>query len=334
MINNFRRLFSKQTIFVFFVFISFRVVYSVDEVVTSQQKPLFSNLKWPSAFYIFDIDDNLFSLPTKIILFHKETNEEVPVSTREYAQIRKLIGNEGKWKNLEIRRDDLTGSFRYFRSNGTENYFLRDILWAIKNQNPSDWLGPSFKTFLSAITEEESAKKVYFLTARGHHPEEILQGIGVLLEIISAKTNIQFYLPPVENVFCIGGVPNLSLAKAEKLIEIIKRVNLFPIDSQAPKVLNAEGTKRELLHLIGFSDDDDFTLNNAQISLSPVLKNYPNVKFTLWDSSKMPITGRVIVPDLGTRPLFTEEYGEFVYDIKTLELTREILDPDSCQSNL
>src|SRR3989344_4685643 len=50
----------------------------------------------------FDLDDNVFNMPTKIILFEKDTKKEKAVSTSEFARIREKIGKEGPWQNYEI----------------------------------------------------------------------------------------------------------------------------------------------------------------------------------------------------------------------------------------
>src|SRR5688572_7084977 len=44
----------------------------------------------------FDWDDNIFFMPTKIRLYHKETGEDVGVSTADFALIREEIGKPGK----------------------------------------------------------------------------------------------------------------------------------------------------------------------------------------------------------------------------------------------
>ncbi|MBI3555949.1 MAG: hypothetical protein HY074_06785 [Deltaproteobacteria bacterium] len=84
--------------------------------------------------YNFDWDDNAFFMPTKIVLFNKKTGAEHPVTTGEFAEIRAHVGKDGEWTDYEIRLDDSTGSFRYFRE-GTQgqNYFLLDAAEGLKD---------------------------------------------------------------------------------------------------------------------------------------------------------------------------------------------------------
>ncbi|MBI3543165.1 MAG: hypothetical protein HY075_07820, partial [Deltaproteobacteria bacterium] len=61
--------------------------------------------------------------------FDKSTGKEREVSTGEFALIREKLGKEGEWANYEVRGDDRTGSFRYFREGARgQNYFLLDAL--------------------------------------------------------------------------------------------------------------------------------------------------------------------------------------------------------------
>ncbi len=272
--------------------------------------------KWASSFYIFDIDDNLFKLPTKIVVFEKSSGREVYVSTGDYSKIREQIGKAGIWRHFEIRGDDKTGSFRYFRPKENGNYFLDDILRALKESSPEHWVGPSFETLLSVLTDPELAKRVFFLTARGHDSEEVLEGIDKLLSYYRNKLGVKFYLPPRENIYCIGSVPKPAQAKADRLREIVSRINDMPIDFEAPKVLNVAGTAQESLHLVGFSDDDGLNQKLAEETMAKFLGSMPHVKFTLWDSSRSPATGKVLIPGGLSRPLKPVEFEEFISNLE------------------
>jgi hypothetical protein len=261
------------------------------------------------AFYIFDIDDNLFRLPTKIILFEKGSGKEHPVSTQEYAEIRELVSKPGTvWENYEIRTDSGASSFRHFRPSPEGNYFLDDLMLAIKSGS-DDWLGPSFDTFMRTLESPTLAQNVYFLTARGHDPEEVLEGIVYLLAHYTAKTGKKYYPPQLRNIHCNGRTPE---RKAEVLQEILLEINAVPFSPEAPRVLNAWGAKRELLHLVGFSDDDPFNRRVAEAEIAKFLPQTPNLKFTLWNSSQKPVYGEVLIPGGGKRRLLPEEAQEFV----------------------
>ena len=67
------------------------------------------------SFYFFDFDDNIAFLTTSLVIFHKKTGEELFLSSSDWTLYHSKIGTEGQYKDFEIRHDDKTGSFRYFR---------------------------------------------------------------------------------------------------------------------------------------------------------------------------------------------------------------------------
>ncbi len=70
------------------------------------------------SFYFFDLDDNVMFLDTKIFIFHRETGEELALSTGEFAAVSRIIAKPGPLEQYETRLDDATGSFRRFRDLG------------------------------------------------------------------------------------------------------------------------------------------------------------------------------------------------------------------------
>jgi hypothetical protein len=83
---------------------------------------------------MFDLDDNLFYLNTKIPIdkFKYGKWKKIYLSTREFAEIRDN-------KNYRLRKD----SFYYFGDHPEKNYLFEDIKKALKDEN----FGLSFKTF-------------------------------------------------------------------------------------------------------------------------------------------------------------------------------------------
>src|SRR4051812_5783435 len=76
----------------------------------------------------FDWDDNIAFMPTKIVLFDKQTGTELEISTGEFADVRNEVGKSGKYAGYETRDNPVTGSFKYFRDGTSQNYFLQDII--------------------------------------------------------------------------------------------------------------------------------------------------------------------------------------------------------------
>lgn len=139
------------------------------------------------SFYFFDFDDNVAFLATPLVLFHKVTGEELPISSGQYAQEHMRIGKRGMYENHEIRWDDKTGTFRNFRDH--QNYelqrlgmkrqvFLDDVAHALGLPD-FHWKGPSWSCFYHATFNQ---RPVSVITARGHNPETIVHGVDLFVQ--------------------------------------------------------------------------------------------------------------------------------------------------------
>jgi len=115
-------------------------------------------------YYAFDWDDNIVSMPTKIILKNSE-GDEVGMSTTDFAEHRHDIGK----KDFNYDGDTIVGyaenPFRNFRVEG-DKQFLIDAMRAE--------VGPAFDDFRESIN---NGSIFAIITARGHNPETIKQGI-------------------------------------------------------------------------------------------------------------------------------------------------------------
>jgi hypothetical protein len=56
-------------------------------------------------FYFFDIDDNLFFLPTNLYLWNAERRTEQPISSDDFARIQNDLGRAGKWQARAVREE-------------------------------------------------------------------------------------------------------------------------------------------------------------------------------------------------------------------------------------
>lgn len=115
-------------------------------------------------YYAFDWDDNIVSMPTKILLKNDE-GEEVGMGTEDFAHYRKDIGV----KDFEYQGNTIVGfsddPFKNFRTEG-DKQFLIDVMKA----KP----GPAFDDFREAIN---NGSIFAIITARGHNPETIKQAV-------------------------------------------------------------------------------------------------------------------------------------------------------------
>ena len=91
------------------------------------------------SFYLFDIDDNLLFLPTRVYLWNAETRKEMPLSSAEYAKVQNDLGRTGQWASWAVGPE----TFRDFRdtpgATADQQPFVRDVRDAIARSTP--WRG-------------------------------------------------------------------------------------------------------------------------------------------------------------------------------------------------
>ncbi len=111
-------------------------------------------------YYAFDWDDNIVTMPTKIIL-KDEDGDEIGMSTEDFADYREIIGKEP----FEYDGHKIVGysddPYRFFRTSG-DKQFIVDAITA----KP----GPAWPDFVEAIN---NGSIFAIITARGHKPEVI-----------------------------------------------------------------------------------------------------------------------------------------------------------------
>jgi len=115
-------------------------------------------------YYAFDWDDNIVSMPTKIILKNSE-GDEVGMGTEDFAEHRHDIGKKDFKYNGETIVGYAENPFRNFRVEG-DKQFLVDAMRAIP--------GPAFDDFRESIN---NGSIFAIVTARGHNPETLKQGV-------------------------------------------------------------------------------------------------------------------------------------------------------------
>jgi len=119
-------------------------------------------------YYAFDWDDNIMYMPTKIIVL-SENEEEVPMSTEEFAEHRHQIGVEP----FDFKGTKVVGfapdSFRFFGIKGDKKFAV-DVLTAP--------VGPAWNDFIECV----NAGSIFaIITARGHNPNALKDGIYNLI---------------------------------------------------------------------------------------------------------------------------------------------------------
>ena len=127
-----------------------------------------SDLDKSRSFYLFDIDDNLLFLPTRLYLWNAERKEEKSIDSGEFARIQNELGRAGQWQAWSTRPD----TYRDFRDRpgipAEQQPFIADLVKAI--DGAANWRGPSWPLLLHVAKNQRA---IAMVTARGHEPTTI-----------------------------------------------------------------------------------------------------------------------------------------------------------------
>ena len=227
------------------------------------------------SFYFFDFDENIAFLATPTFIFHQTTGQEVELSSREFIAHANQLGKSGPYKDYAIDLDSKKGTFRCFRDHdigwlekifGKKQKFLSDIAAAL-GQPELSWKGPSWDYFYHAVF---NSRPISLITARGHHPETIKEGIRILVK--------GRHLPYEPNY--LGGYPVShpeilqQLGGVEGDIPMLKRKALRQSVADAMLLYGANPH-----HRFGISDDDPKNLKWIMDEMVELKKQYPDNSF-------------------------------------------------------
>lgn len=214
----------------------------------------------------YDLDDNLFYMPTKIVFFAKDSQsemKEILVTTGTFAKARNCQGSfkikvkqidnafiecENREPGVEVDLQNYQiiseneASFKFFRDDNT-NHFLTDLKQAVSEEK----FGPSFKDFQEHCADKNSAKNVKIITARGQSPKTIYEGMLFL-----QSQGLIKYTPRLENIIPVSYKylePKEFRASASSPQEAKMRVLVSVLDE-------IEKRPHAVSSSFGFSDDD------------------------------------------------------------------------------
>jgi hypothetical protein len=249
--------------------------------------------------FAFDWDDNIFEMPTKIMLYDKTTKAEKGVSTEDFALIRSSIGKEGtEWANFELRTSP-DGSLRFFgdQSSDGKARFSKDVSLAM-NTKGYHWQGPVWNDFVAAMASLKTSRHTWIITARLHAPTTIhgalvgLQGKGLIKTVLPAQniwavSNEGFdrdFKREFKREAPEGGASDPSARKAAVMESILDGINKTSMPNDAPETIDVDGQGKRRQHLWGFSDDDFGNFSKAKSVLQKGVDagRWPNVKITLF----------------------------------------------------
>lgn len=243
------------------------------------------------SFYFFDFDDNIAILSTPIFIFHKESGHEIPLSSREFAETHRHIGITGPYKEYKVDFDDEVGSFRSFRDRdmgllervvGKKQSFVEDLGQAL-GMPDYVWKGPSWDCFYHAVFNK---RPISMITARGHHPETIKNGIRLMINsghLPHEPNYLSMYpinFPPVKN--------RLQKSPTDSTAELKQAA----IRSSVEEAFNTYGHSE--FHRFGMSDDDPRNLELIVEEMTRLKADYPHVSFFVFDTQKGQLIKREI----------------------------------------
>ena len=273
-------------------------------------------------YYIFDWDNNILHMPTRIHLERKRSDgvwEDHAVSTSVYSVVRNDPENyrppKGNWEQ----------AFREFRdfAHEPESKFLIDtksVLAPIVAGKKSG--GPSFEQFRSALIE---GRLFAIVTARGHKSETLREGVRYFIdqvltdgervkmlrdlrgyravyandghgmsddEVIEAYLDLnRFHAVTSPEFLARMGVaePNRDIQEEAKQFAIKDFV------THAIGIVQHCGADRPIS--VGFSDDDPRNVDAVEAYIEHQLhREFPGVKFVVYDTSDPDVPdGRKIV---------------------------------------
>lgn len=249
--------------------------------------------------YIFDWDDNIFYMPTNVLIDKKVDGKWVPMSmaTGDFAKFRED-------PNYRLRNNNPGQAFKSFSDNET---FIKDTKNAIHHEK----FAPSFDKFKEALI---NSNPFAINTARGHSPSTLKEGVKIVIDMVFTddekseminnirknlklakglddNQTIDLYLDEMGEYYPVssiefgekfgldvhGGAANPEHAKKVAIEHFTKKV----FDNM-DKLINSGYKKMS----VGFSDDDLGNVKAAEEFIENELnKMYPELHFVVYDTS-------------------------------------------------
>lgn len=229
------------------------------------------------SFYFFDFDDNIAFLSTPLILFHKDTRAELSISSGDFAQHHHHIGQAGPYAEYEVDFDDVQGTFRNFRDreiseleklSGRAQVFVQDVAELLGFPD-LQWKGPSWECFYHATFNQ---RPVSLITARGHHPETLKDGIRLLVESRALPLE-----PNYLSVFPVSHKPTRQLLGDEDFTKSTAELKQRAIRASVEKAIEVYGYNPH--HRFGMSDDDPKNIQLIAEEMTRLKAQYPEMSF-------------------------------------------------------
>lgn len=249
------------------------------------------------SFYFFDFDDNVAFLGTPIFLFHKETGDELTVTSREFAEIHAHLGKVGIYRNFQLDYDDSKGSFRAFRdliAHRSGSPFVQHVQDALIHAEEI-WKGPSWSCFYHAVYNH---RPVSLITARGHAPESLQKGIQQWVEAGHLPHEPNYLsLWPVNHPEIRGNLERDVLGRHPEFLQEnlkidVSRLKKAAIRRSVEQALEVYGENPH--HRFGMSDDDPKNIEMILEAMVELKRDYPRMSFFVISTTRGTLVKREV----------------------------------------
>ena len=282
-------------------------------------------------FYIFDWDDNILHMPTRIHLEHREDDgswRPVAVSTGVFAVVR----DDPRYRiPLEGGREAAFAEFQDSPEDGGRQ-FLLDTGAALRRVAEGGTTCPSFETLRRTLVE---GRIFAIVTARGHAPSTLRRAVRLFIDtVLTAEEraemmrNLRGYRVWLDHVDMFGTDEEeldyyLSMCRfhavtsPDFLGQMASSPDFGTRFREAPSARRPEMAKEFAIHdfvdhvfrmlsrlgclsrpvAVGFSDDDLGNVRAVSDYISSELsRRFPAIKFVVYDTSDPTLTsGRKVV---------------------------------------
>lgn len=233
--------------------------------------------------YLFDWDDNILMMPTKIKMDKKSGDswEPIEVSTEEFKEF-------VTQPNYRLRNNSKEESFPYFRD---DRQYLIDVKEAIDK----GLFGPSKDKIIEAI---KYGNPFAIITARGQSPSIFKKGVKMFIKMVMSnedkktmQSNVgdidkwldqQEYHPVSSSEFGERFGLDIGASNPEEGKKVAIRDYVANVVDSVEKMIDDgyHGIS------VGFSDDDVRNINKAEeLIRQELLEKYPHIRFVVYDTS-------------------------------------------------
>jgi hypothetical protein len=264
--------------------------------------------------YIFDWDDNILHMNTKINMEKKidESWTPVEIPTSDFTTIR---NNKNYRIPLKDGKPDYDFAYANFRDNGPkgEDVFLEDCIEAIDNLK----VGPSYLAFKKCLIE---GGMMLVCTARGHNPNNIRKGVQYFIDTQFTPLEMKLMLDNMKlfyerfigeykkgenliknylNICEFIGVSSDFFINSVEEEHIPEGHTFEPSNTELGKIIAVERFSKRCIEFgellgdeltkikVGFSDDDLGNVGVIKDVFKGRLKDkFPDVSFVIYDTSK------------------------------------------------